>query len=136
MRSLEVVLSGMILLSFFAARIIPLFAWFTSYFFYIVVGALSYYLSKKIILASLLLMEAEIAFRLMFFDWMIYGNVINHFMTSALGEPPLSQLEVIIWMAVGLFWVLLSRIFIYYAAKRQIGKMLKNRLPNIYNMTK
>lgn len=134
MRSLDLALSGCILCLFFAARMIPNLGFFQSYYFYLVLGTFSPWLPKKMQLFWIVMIELQVGVRLLFFDWWLYINSINSMLTSALEVPLLSDPELLIYGAIGLIYVLVSRLLLYYLVKRTLGRKLRDRLPNIYNM--
>lgn len=134
MRSTMVALSGVILMFFLAARVIPNLGLFQGYYFYVVLALFSSWLPKKMQLFWIAMIELQVGVRLMFFDWWLYMQSINSMLTSALEVPMLSDLELMIYGTIGLSYVFVSRLLLYYLVKRTLGRKLRDRLPNIYNM--
>lgn len=134
MRSLEVALSGCILCLFVAARMIPNLGFFQGYYFYIVLGMFSYWLPKKFELFWIVLIELQIGLKLIFFDWWLYMQSMDSMLSSAFDVPLSGDLDLLIYGIVGLSYVFVSRLILYYIVKRRFGRKFRNMLPNIYNM--
>lgn len=134
MRTVEIALSGIILLFFLIPRMIPNMGFFRGYYFFAVLAIFSYWIPKKLLLLWIGIAEAQFAFRLMFFDWWLYMSSINTAMTSAFGGVALSDLEVMIFGSLGFLYLFVSRMIFYYFVKRGLGKRIKRMLPNLYNV--
>lgn len=134
MRSTEVALSGVILIFFLAARIIPSLGMFRGFYFYMILGIFHYWIPKKLELLWMIIIELQLGFQMMFFDWWLYIVSIESFLSTSFGVPHLSHLEMLIYGGIGFAYLFVFRIYLYYFSKRTLGKKIKNMLPNIYNM--
>ena len=135
MRSLDTVFLGFMLMLFFASKIIPVLAWISAYMLYVILGVFSYWLPRKYVIVSIAIIEIELAIRLCFmYNWWTVADAFNHWLTTWVGTPLLSQPETMSWLIVGMAYTFFTRIIAYHLAKKRVGKKIRDLLPNLYNM--